>query len=216
MANDTLERIIAAIVAQEKDTVLDSVAGAVRDGMEPLDVVNDGLMAGLRTVGDLFADEEIFLPELVYCGEIVTDAMQRLEALIADSGRPVAKKGLCLLGTVAGDVHDIGKNLVGLLLGAAGYDVVDLGKSVATADFVQAVAGQKPQLVGLSSLLSTTMAAQQEVVTALVEAGVRSEVKVLVGGAPVTRAWADEIGADGYAEDATAAVAEADGLLGLT
>jgi corrinoid protein of di/trimethylamine methyltransferase len=211
--SEYIDRIIQAIVVQDQTGVQSLVENCLNAGIDPMVIVNQALVAGLRTVGDLFAEEEIFLPELVYCGEIVTEAMENLQNLIQGDERRIEKKGLMLVGTVSGDVHDIGKNLVALLMRASGYDVVDLGKDVAAETIVQEVAHRRPRLLGLSSLLATTMRAQQEVITALEEAGLRENLKVMVGGAPVTRAWADRIGADGYAEDATAAVREADGLI---
>ena len=210
---DILSRLIEAVVQTDEDKVMDLVTQGVEAGIEPLEIVNDGLTAGLRKVGDLFAEELIFLPELVLSGEIVTQAVESLKDSLA-GGKGLGNKATILLATVRGDVHDIGKNLVGLLLSASGYQVVDLGKDVATAAIVDQVASLKPDCLGLSALLSTTMVGQKEVVEALQEAGIRDKLKIMVGGAPVTRAWAKEIGADGFAQDASTAVTEADRLLG--
>jgi corrinoid protein of di/trimethylamine methyltransferase len=205
-----LGNIIDAVVSMDKKKLEDLVVkGIEEEGIDPLLIVNEGLTPGLRKVGDLFAAEEIFLPELVLAGEIVTQLMEKMETQL--SGSRVAKnKGVFLIATVKDDVHDIGKNLVALLLSASGYDVVDLGKSVSAEAILEKVNELSPQFLGLSALLSTTMPAQREVIQTLEEAGLREKVKILVGGAPVTRAWAKEIGADGYAEDASSAVMEAD------
>jgi corrinoid protein of di/trimethylamine methyltransferase len=205
-----LVSIMDAVVSMDEKKLEDLVVkGIEEEGIDPLLIVNEGLTPGLRKVGDLFAAEEVFLPELVLAGEIVTQLMGKMETQL--SGSRVAKnKGVFLIATVKGDVHDIGKNLVALLLSASGYDVVDLGKSVPAEVILEKVNELSPQILGLSALLSTTMPAQREVIQTLEEAGLREKIKILVGGAPVTRAWAKEIGADGYAEDASSAVMEAD------
>ena len=205
-----LENIIDAVVNTDKEKLEDLVLkGVEEEGIDPLLIVNEGLTPGLKKVGDLFAAEEIFLPELVLAGEIVTQLMEKMKIKL--SGSQVMKnKGVFMIATVKGDVHDIGKNLVALLLSASGYDVVDLGKSISAEVILEKVNELSPQILGLSALLSTTMPAQKEVIQTLEEAGMRKKIKILVGGAPVTRAWAKEIGADGYAEDASSAVMEAD------
>jgi 5-methyltetrahydrofolate--homocysteine methyltransferase len=164
-------------------------------------------------VGDLFADEEMFLPELITAANMVSQAMDKMKPHLA-SGEGFKRKGLYVIATVEGDVHDIGKNLVSLLLSASGYEVVDLGKDVKAKQIVDKVKELNPDVLGLSALLSTTMPAQHRVIQAIEEAGIREKVKVMVGGAPVTRNWAVKIGADGFAEDAASAVKEADRILG--
>ena len=208
-----LSSIMDAVVSMDEKKLEDVVVKGIEEGIDPLLIVNEGLTPGLRKVGDLFASEEIFLPELVLAGQIVTQLMGKMETQLSGDG--VAKnKGMVLIATVKGDVHDIGKNLVALLLSASGYNVVDLGKSVPAETILEKVNELNPQILGLSALLSTTMPAQREVIQTLEEAGMREKVKILVGGAPVTRAWAKEIGADGYAEDASSAVMEADRVFG--
>jgi corrinoid protein of di/trimethylamine methyltransferase len=205
-----LENIIDAVVNTDKEKLEDLVLkGVEEEGIDPLLIVNEGLTPGLKKVGDLFAAEEIFLPELVLAGEIVTQLMEKMKRKLSGS-QVVKNKGVFMIATVKGDVHDIGKNLVALLLSASGYDVVDLGKSISAEVILEKVNELSPQILGLSALLSTTMPAQKEVIQTLEEAGMRKKIKILVGGAPVTRAWAKEIGADGYAEDASSAVMEAD------
>ena len=212
---EVLNTIIEGVVDQNEELVEKSVMEALEAGIDPMVIINDGLTESLRKVGNLFAEEIIFLPELILCGEIVTNVMKKIEGEIKSGGSQVTKKGLVLIATVKGDVHDIGKNLVTLLMGASGYNVVDLGKDVKPSVILEKINEINPDIVALSSLLSTTMPAQKDTIQTIEEAGIRNKVKIMVGGAPVTRAWAEEIGADGYAEDASSAVVEADRILGF-
>lgn len=210
--DEHINNIIEELIKINKNNVIDLVSRGVSEGIDPMQIINEGLTVGLRKVGDLFAEEEIFLPELVLAGKIVTEATENIKSKMVE-GQNLEKKGLFLISTVSGDVHDIGKNLVALLLSASGYQVEDLGKDVLTEIIVEKVNELNPSIVGLSSLLSTTMPAQKDVIEALEKAGIRDKVKIMVGGAPVTRAWAEEVGADGYAENASEAVNEADKLI---
>jgi corrinoid protein of di/trimethylamine methyltransferase len=210
--DEHINNIIEELIKINKNNVIDLVSRGVSEGIDPMQIINEGLTVGLRKVGDLFAEEEIFLPELVLAGKIVTEATENIKSKMVE-GQNLEKKGLFLISTVSGDVHDIGKNLVALLLSASGYQVEDLGKDVLTETIVEKVNELNPNIVGLSSLLSTTMPAQKDVIEALEKAGIRDKVKIMVGGAPVTRAWAEEVGADGYAENASEAVNEADKLI---
>ncbi len=195
--------VVEAIVRQDEESLNARVVKGLEQGIDPLVIIHEGITPGLRKVGDLFANEELFLPELVLAGQIVTEVMHVVEEKLKGNDAKSLNKGLVLMATVSGDVHDIGKNLVILLLRASGYDVENLGKSVAAETIAKKVIELKPQIVGLSSLLSTTMPAQMHVIETIKEAGIRESVKILVGGAPVTRAWAEKIGADGYAENAS-------------
>jgi len=210
--DEHINNIIEELIKINKNNVIDLVSRGVSEGIDPMQIINEGLTVGLRKVGDLFAEEEIFLPELVLAGKIVTEATENIKSKMVE-GQNLEKKGLFLISTVSGDVHDIGKNLVALLLSASGYQVEDLGKDVLTETIVEKVNELNPNIVGLSSLLSTTMPAQKDVIEALEKAGIRDKIKIMVGGAPVTRAWAEEVGADGYAENASEAVNEADKLI---
>lgn len=212
--DEMLNKIIENVIDQDEDAVAKNVELALSASVDPMVIINDGLTASLKKVGDLFADEVFFLPELIHCGEIITNVMEKIESKLKE-GVSATKKGLVLVATVQGDVHDIGKNLVVLLMGASGYDVVDLGKNVSTETIVEKVNELEPHIIALSSLLSTTMPSQKDAIQALEEAGIREKVKVMVGGAPVTRAWAEQIKADGYAEDASSAVVEADRIMGI-
>ncbi|GAB6146917.1 corrinoid protein [Desulfocicer niacini] len=211
---EMLNKIIESVIDQDEALVLKHVETALDAGVDPLVIINDGLTASLKKVGTLFADEIFFLPELIQCGEIATNVLKIIEGRLKNEGSGT-KKGLVLVATVQGDVHDIGKNLVVLLMGASGYEVVDLGKDVSTSTIVEKVNELAPDIIALSSLLSTTMPSQKDVIQALEEAGIREKVKVMVGGAPVTRDWAVQIKADGYAEDASSAVVEADRIMGV-
>jgi corrinoid protein of di/trimethylamine methyltransferase len=206
--------IIDAIIQLNAKEVAELSVKAINAGVPALVVVNQALTAGLRKVGDLFADEQMFLPELVQAGNMVAKTMEIIKPHLA-AGEGGKRRGLFMIATVAGDVHDIGKNLVSLLLSASGYEVIDLGKDVPTKVIVEKVTQLSPHILGLSALLSTTMPAQQKVIEVIEETGIRDKVKIMVGGAPVTRRWAEQIGADGFAEDAASAVKEADRILGL-
>jgi corrinoid protein of di/trimethylamine methyltransferase len=210
-----LNDIIQGVIDQDEEIVKKTVETALDAGIDPMVIINEGLTVSLDKVGELFAEETFFLPELILCGEIVTAAMEKLEETLKNQATEVSKKGKIIMATVQGDVHDIGKNLVVLIMGASGYEVVDLGKNVSPSTVVEKTNELKPDIVALSALLSTTMPGQKDTIQALEEAGIRDRVKVMVGGAPVTRAWAEQIKADGYAEDASSAVIEANRILGF-
>ena len=212
--DEYLNKIIEGVIDQDEARVAKRVEEALSADIDPMVIINDGLTESLKKVGDLFAEETLFLPELIGCGEIVSNVMVKIEDKLKGDGS-ISKKGLMMIATVKGDVHDIGKNLVVLLMGASGYDVIDLGKDVPANTIVEKINELKPDIVALSALLSTTMPGQKNTIQAIEEAGIRKTVKIIVGGAPVTRAWAEEIGADGYAEDASTAVVEADRIMGI-
>ena len=188
---------------------------AVEQGIDPLEAINQGFVVGVNYVGEQFAQGEMFLPDLVLAGEAMKAAVAVLEPEMARRGAERQMLGKVVLGTVAGDIHEIGKTLVGTMLSASGFQVYDLGVDVPTETFVEKVRQVNADIVGLSALLTTTMARQRDVIEALDEAGLRSRIKVMVGGAPVTASWADEIGADGHSEDAIGAVAVAKRLMGV-
>lgn len=212
---EILSKIIAALMDQDREETNALVDKALANGVTPMEVLNEGLAAGLQELGVLFAEEEVFLPELLLAADITTEIMNRLQDKFESEETKIEKRGTILLATVEGDVHDIGKSLVGMIMNASGYNVIDAGKDVPNKKMIELVKEYKPDIVGLSSLLSTTMPAQQEFIEMAKEAGIRDQIKVIVGGAPVSRDWANKIGADGYAEDASGTVIEADMLLGL-
>jgi corrinoid protein of di/trimethylamine methyltransferase len=210
---DILSKLTQAVIDGEPEDAAELAQQALDQGLDPLTCINDGLTPGIDRVGELFAEGEYFLPDLIIGGEAMKEALAILEpALSGDEQREVL--GRVVLGTVEGDLHEIGKTLVGTMLTANGFLVTDIGIDRPPADFVAAVKEAKATLVGASALLTTTMPAQQKIIEALAEAGLRDRVKVMVGGAPITQGWADKIGADGYAEDAIGAVALAKRLVG--
>jgi corrinoid protein of di/trimethylamine methyltransferase len=187
---------------------------ALDDGVPPLDAIEIGLVPGLSWVGEQFGLGELFLPDMMLAARAMQKALDILEPeLKAQSGQRKVV-GRVVIGTVKGDIHEIGKNLVGMMLSTSGFEVHDLGVDVAPDRFVAAAKEHDADIVGVSALLTTTMAGQRTVVEALVTAGLRERVRVIVGGAPASESWAQEIGADGYSEDAIGAVALARKLLG--
>jgi 5-methyltetrahydrofolate--homocysteine methyltransferase len=173
---------------------------AIASGIDPQKILSDGLIAGMDVAGGKFKRNEIFIPEMLVIAKAMHEALAILKPKLIEVGaEPVAK---AVIGTVKGDVHDIGKNMFGMMLEGAGLGVIDLGYDVPPEKFVEAIKNESPQILGMSALLSTTMVELPVVIDALKEAGIRDEVKVIVGGAPVTQQYADEIGADGYGGDA--------------
>jgi corrinoid protein of di/trimethylamine methyltransferase len=183
-------------------------------GLPPADILDKGFVKGIEEVGDLFGKGEFFLPELVQGAEAMKAAVAVLQPALDASKEGRKATGVAVAGTVAGDIHEIGKTIVCSMLSAAGFEVNDVGCDVAAEAFVEKCREVKPDLLLLSALLTTTMPNQQKTIEALKAAGLRDSIKVMIGGAPTTRAWSDEIGADGYAEDAIEAVAVAKQLVG--
>jgi 5-methyltetrahydrofolate--homocysteine methyltransferase len=198
-----LEQISAAVIEGDLDDIQDLTEDALDDGLSAGDILNKGLMPGMDHVGVEFKAGNLFVPEVLRSARTMQGSMDILKPLLAESG--VEMVGKVLLGTVKGDLHDIGKNLVGMMCEGAGFEVEDLGKDIGPEEFVEAVREFKPHILGMSALLTTTMRAMEGTIKELEEAGLRDTVKVMIGGAPVTRAFADQIGADGYAPDAAGA-----------
>jgi len=206
MSQEIFDHLAQAVLDGEEEAAEQWARQALVLGLDPVECINKGLSRGIQQVGELFGKGEYFLPELVIGGEAMKAGLAVLEpALVGGEGRKVL--GRVVLGTVEGDLHEIGKTLVGTMLTANGFQVIDIGVDCQPAAFIAAVNEHQATLVGASALLTTTMAAQKRLIVAFQEAGLRDRVKVMVGGAPVTQSWAEEIGADGYAEDAIAAVA---------
>jgi 5-methyltetrahydrofolate--homocysteine methyltransferase len=195
--------IAASIAEGNVYDIEDMVNGALAAGDNPRDIL-ESMMAGLKTCGDRFESGQYFLPELMGAGEAFTVGMKILAPALAPGDR--TSQGTVVLGTVRGDVHDIGKNLVGFMLESAGFTVVNLGVDVSAEDFTRAVRDHKPQVLGMSGLLTTTMLGMEDVIEELKRQGLRDQVKVIVGGAPVSKKYAEQIGADGYGNDAAQAV----------
>ena len=179
---------------------------ALELGLEPLDCITKGLTRGIQQVGELFGKGECFLPELVISANAMKAAMKILEPALA-GGQQREVVGRVVIGTMEGDLHEIGKSLVATMLVANGFQVIDLGVDIPASEFIKAIKENNATIVGASTLLTTTMMQQKKLIEAIEEAGLRKQVKVMVGGAPVTKAYAEQIGADGYAEDAVSAVA---------
>jgi corrinoid protein of di/trimethylamine methyltransferase len=202
-----------SIINGAPDTASALAQEALTAGIAPLDAINEGFVPGMHAVGEQFAHGKMFLPDMMASAEAMRAAMSVLEPELKKLGaeRPIA--GTVVLGTTKGDIHEIGKILVGTLLTAHGFRVIDLGADVPGERFATKARDLKADIVGVSALLTTTMKNQKGVVEALDRAGLRPAVKIIVGGAPVTRRWAEEIGADGYAKDAMSAVALAQELM---
>jgi corrinoid protein of di/trimethylamine methyltransferase len=207
MTGDYLSQITASMVDGDPELTVGKTKEALAGGMQPLAIINGGLVPGMRIVGEKFSCGEYFLPHLIIAANGMKQAMQVLEPELRARHQAIQSPGTVVIGTVQGDIHEIGKSLVATMLSAGGFEVHDLGVDVPIDKFVQTVKETGANLVGLSSLLTTTMVMQKKVIEALAAGGVRRQVKVMVGGAPVSRKWAEEIGADGYAEDAVDAVA---------
>ena len=214
MSQEILNQLTQAVIDGEPEQAAALAQQALQLGLDPLFCINQALTPGMQRVGELFESGEYFLPDLIIGGEAMKQALAILEpALVGGRQRQVLAR--VVLGTVKGDLHEIGKTLVGTLLTANGFQVTDIGIDQSADSFVQAVTANQADLVGASALLTTTMPQQQRIIDALKEAGLRERVKVIVGGAPVTAAWAEKVGADGYAEDAIGAVALAKRLAGV-
>jgi 5-methyltetrahydrofolate--homocysteine methyltransferase len=208
-----LEELHRFTVTGNPDRVLELTRLALDEGHTPGDIIDGALIPAMLEVGDRYERAEYFMPEMLVAAHAMTGAMEILKPLLVGTGhQPV---GRIVIGTVQGDLHDIGKNLVAMMFKGAGFEVEDLGTNVAPERFAQAAKESGAQVVGLSALLSTTMQNMRDTVASLESEGIRGSVKVLVGGAPVTREFAEEIGADGHAPDANSAVRTAKALLGI-
>lgn len=213
--NEELYRAMAKSVLEGEAEEAERLAEeSISSGIDPLDAINLGFVAGVEEIGEQFSCGEAFLPQLVMAGEAMKGALNALEPEMTKKGLIRDLLGTVVLGTIAGDIHDIGKTLVGTMLTVAGFKVIDLGVDVPVMSLVETARKENADLIGVSALLTTTMVNQRDVVEALEDLGLRPGIKVMVGGAPVTREWAEEIGADGYSEDAVGAVAIARGLVG--
>ena len=215
MSEDLYAQMKQSVVDGEDDLAAELAQKGLDAGLPPADILDKGFVKGIEEVGDLFGRGEFFLPELVQGAEAMKAAVAVLQPAIDAAGGGRTTLGVAVAGTVAGDIHEIGKTIVCSMLSAAGFTVTDVGCDVPVVTFVEKVKEIKPDLLLLSALLTTTMPNQQKTIEALKAAGLREGVKVMIGGAPTTRAWADEIGADGYSEDAIEAVATAKSLLGV-
>jgi 5-methyltetrahydrofolate--homocysteine methyltransferase len=210
--SDTLQQLAEKLYDGSAPDVAALVQQALDEGMGPGEVLTGGLVVGMDAVGRDFKAGELFVPEVLIAARAMHAGMDILKPLLAESD--VQSAGKYIVGTVKGDLHDIGKNLVRMMIEGGGFEVIDLGVDVSPEGFVDAVRDNEPDILGMSALLTTTMTNMKGVIEALEEAGLRDSVKIMIGGAPVTDAYAQEIGADGYAPDAASAVDVARELMG--
>ncbi|MBW2493839.1 MAG: corrinoid protein [Deltaproteobacteria bacterium] len=205
-ANDIYEEIMQCIADGDEDWARELAQKGLDEGVSPLDLIENGFTPALRAVGDRWDTGSIFLPEMILSADAMKAAVRVLQPALQEAGGGAHDMKTCVVGTVKGDIHDIGKSIVGALVEASGLAVIDLGTNVETELFVNAVRERGSCVIGLSALLTTTMVEMKIVLDELAKAGLRNQVRVAVGGAPVTQAFADEIGADGYAEDGMSAM----------
>ncbi|MEN6309552.1 MAG: corrinoid protein [Anaerohalosphaeraceae bacterium] len=204
-----LKALSEAVIKGDQKTAVEITRQALSEGMAPASILTEGLIAGMNVIGVRFKANQVYIPEVLISARAMKMAMEVLEPKLIEAG--VKPLGKALVGTVQGDLHDIGKNLVAMMLKGAGFEVIDLGVDSSPEKFVAKARESHPQVIGLSALLTTTMPAMEKTIRAIKEAGL--SVKTMIGGAPVTQAYADKIGADGYAPDAASAVDLAKSLL---
>ena len=207
-----IETIYKGILDGDQHLVAQQVTDALKAGLSPDMILKEGLVAAMSEVGRLFENGEYYVPEMLIAARAMQAGLKLLKPGLADTG--VKAVGRVIIGTVSGDLHDIGKNLVGMMLEGAGFEVIDLGTDIKPEGFVNAVRQHKPDIVAMSALLTTTMPNMEATIKALEAAGLRKEVKVMIGGAPITEEYAKKIGADGSAYDASVAVKVARSLIG--
>ncbi|MGD8505851.1 MAG: corrinoid protein [Candidatus Bathyarchaeota archaeon] len=215
MKEEHVNKLMNAVVNYDVDGAVKFAEEALQAGVDPVEAIQEGLAKGVRVVGDRFAAGEAFLTELVIAAEAMKQAKVILERAIP-KGKKGAEKALgkIIIGTIEGDIHDIGKSIINTMLTVAGFEVVDLGVDVSVKKFIEKTREVKPDVIGMSALMTTTMLKMRDVIKALDEEGLRKKVKVIVGGAPTSREWAEEIGADGHGGDAMEAVEVAKKLVG--
>ena len=210
-ARPLMQEISAALIEGEHETVDRLTVQALGEGIEALEIMDDGLIAGMGIVGIKFRETYIFVPEVLACARAMKAGMAHIEPILAASGvKPIAK---VIMGTVKGDLHDIGKNLCIMMLRGSGFEVIDLGVDTSADAFIDAIEEHQAPLLGMSALLTTTMPNMGVTIEALIDADIRDDVQVMVGGAPVTQEFADDMGADGYGKDALACVELAKNLV---
>jgi 5-methyltetrahydrofolate--homocysteine methyltransferase len=211
MAN--LDSIAQNVLNGNIKKVSDQVNELVNGGTDPIEIINNGLIQGMNLVTPLFKSGEMFVPEVMRSAKAMNTGMNLLKKYISDEDIP--SKGKVVIGTVEGDLHDIGKNLVGMMLETSGYTVIDLGVDVKKENFLDSISKYNPDIIGMSSLLTTTMIKIKDSIEYLKNKGIPDQIKIIIGGAPVSQKFADEVKADGYSEDASSAVALCDSLLAV-
>lgn len=208
----TLNDIVKSVINGEIDQVGDQVKALIASGTDPLEIINQGLIAGMNAVGARFKAGDMYVPEVLMSARSMSAGLELVKPLIAD--KDINSQGKVIIGTVRGDLHDIGKNLVAMMMRSSGLEVVDLGIDVAPEKFIEAVREHSPDIVGMSALLTTTMTAMKDTIELLEEEGLRAKVKVIIGGAPVSQEFANYVGADAYAPDAATATDQCKELIG--
>ena len=211
MSDTIYQNAVEAILKGDADKAVDAAQSGIDSGMDPLDLMNNGFIPGINQVGDLFETGRLFLPQLVLCASAMEKATATINAAIPGGKGTVS--GKIVVGTVEGDVHDIGKTIVVALFKANGFDVLDIGRDVPIDRFIEEAEKFGADIIGSSTLLTTTMPVQRKIEETLKKAGIRDKYKTIVGGAPVTQRWADRIGADAYAQDASDGVRKIKELL---
>jgi len=215
MSQELFQKMAQSIIEGDADIAVELANQSIEDGIDPLEAISEGFVVGINNVGASFACGNAYLPELVMSGEAMKAAVNALEPELKKRGTKRAVLGKVVLATVEGDIHEIGKSLVGTMLSASGFDVYDLGVDVPTEKIIAKAKEVDADIIGLSALLTTTMVRQKEVIDRVDQEGLNKRIKVLVGGAPVTRDWSLKIEADGYSEDAIGAVNVAKQVLGV-
>ncbi len=210
-AKPAMQDIAAAIIEGDDDAADSLTAAALEQGIEAIEIMDDGLIGGMGIVGIKFRENFVFVPEVLSCARAMRAGMAHIEPILSASG--VEKHGTVIMGTVKGDLHDIGKNLCIMMLRGSGFDVIDLGVDVAEDTFIDAVEESGAKVLGMSALLTTTMPNMGRTIEAFIDADLRDEVQIMVGGAPVTQEFSDDMGADGYGADAMSCVAVAKELM---
>jgi 5-methyltetrahydrofolate--homocysteine methyltransferase len=208
-----LNKIAEAVLKGDAKKTKELVEEALKSGISPQEIINKGLISGMNVVGIKFKNNEYYIPEVLISARAMQQGMDIIKSKILEEEIPTI--GCMVLGTVKGDLHDIGKNLVKMMFEGAGFKVIDLGIDVPVEKFIEGVKNHQPQLLGMSALLTTTMVGMKDVINALKKENLRDKVKIMVGGAPLTESYAKEIEADGYAPDAASAVDKAKELLGI-
>ena len=207
----TMQEISDAVIIGNQQKTIELVEAALKEGKKPGAIITEGLIPGMDTVGKKFTAREYYVPDMLIAARAMQSALKILKPMLV--GDEIINIGTCVIGTVQGDLHDIGKNLVGMMLEGAGFKVIDLGADVKSEKYIEAIKENSANVLGLSALLTTTMPMMKEVVEAAKAAGIRDKVKIVIGGAPITQKYADEIGADGYSPDAASAVDLVKGLI---
>lgn len=212
MTTEVLESLKNAIIEGKRDEAVGFTKEAIQEGIKGIDIIQESLIPGIRTVGELFGKGEYYLPELLVSGKSMQSAMDIIEPLMSDKGESF-NVGNFLIGTVKGDIHDIGKNIVIMMLKGNGWNVTDLGVDIPPESFCEAIQDGDYHIFGMSTLLTVTMPAAAETIEAIKNAGLRDKIKIMIGGAPVTQEFSEKIGADEYAKDTWEAITKAQSLL---